>query len=178
MRLHSALVRAEGRIMNSRPLRIAAIVVSLVVALSGRSAPVHAQPAGNAVTEWNLIAANTLLLFPPPAGGAPPALQVNMAMVQGAVYDALNAIEPNPASSAISPRDAFRLDCLEGGRRGDRGIQRPLEYRFDGAAAFRSRTGRTCCRRWTRRMKPRLRQYRTDHPGPRGSPPGTPRPTR
>jgi hypothetical protein len=94
MKLESALVSAEARIMKSRPLRIGAIVVSLVVVLSGRSAPVHAQPAGNAVTDWNLVAANTLLLFPPPAGGAPPALQVNMAMVQGAVYDAVNAITP------------------------------------------------------------------------------------
>jgi hypothetical protein len=80
--------------MNNRPLRIVAIVASLVVALGGLSAPVHAQPASNVVTEWNLIAANTLLVFPPPAGGAPPALQVNLAMVQGAVYDAVNSIEP------------------------------------------------------------------------------------
>jgi hypothetical protein len=94
MTMRSALVRAEGRIMDSRPLRIVAVAISMVVVLSGRSAPVHAQSASNAVTEWNLIAANTLLVFPPPAGGAPPALQVNMAMVQGAVYDAVNAIEP------------------------------------------------------------------------------------
>src|SRR6266545_4072827 len=94
MRMRSTLVSAEGRMMKSRPLRIVAIVFSLVVALSGQSAPVHAQPAGNAVTEWNLIAVNTLVLFPGPAGGAPPALQVHMGMVQGAVYDALNAIGP------------------------------------------------------------------------------------
>jgi hypothetical protein len=31
---------------------------------------------------------------PVPWGGAPPALQINMAMTQGAVYDAVNAIEP------------------------------------------------------------------------------------
>src|SRR5438874_1105712 len=92
MSLRSAVVEAEARIMKSRPVRTGAIVMSLVVALSGQSAPVHAQSAGNAVTEWNLIAANTLAAFPPAAGGAPPALQVNMAMTQGAVYDAINAI--------------------------------------------------------------------------------------
>src|SRR5437764_4896217 len=92
MGLRSAVVEAEARIMKSRPVRTGAIVMSLVVALSGQSAPVHAQSAGNAVTEWNLIAANTLAAFPPAAGGAPPALQVNMAMTQGAVYDAINAI--------------------------------------------------------------------------------------
>jgi len=37
---------------------------------------------------------NTLVVFPGPAGGAPPALQINMAMTQGAVYDAINATEP------------------------------------------------------------------------------------
>jgi hypothetical protein len=37
---------------------------------------------------------STLVVFPGPAGGAPPALQINMAMTQGAVYDALNAITP------------------------------------------------------------------------------------
>ncbi|MDQ3810903.1 MAG: vanadium-dependent haloperoxidase, partial [Chloroflexota bacterium] len=94
MRLGSALVRAEARVIKSRPSRIAATVVSLVLALSGVSAAAHAQSAGNAVTEWNLIAMNTLVPFPPPAGGAPPAIQVHMGMVQGAVYDAVNATEP------------------------------------------------------------------------------------
>jgi hypothetical protein len=37
---------------------------------------------------------STLVAFPGPAGGAPPALQIHMAMTQGAVYDALNAITP------------------------------------------------------------------------------------
>ena len=48
----------------------------------------------NAVTDWNQIASDTLVAFPAPAGGAPSALQLNMGMTQGAVYDALNAIEP------------------------------------------------------------------------------------
>jgi len=46
------------------------------------------------VTNWNQIATNTLFAFPPPAGGAPNAIQMNLAMAQGAVYDAVNAIEP------------------------------------------------------------------------------------
>ena len=37
---------------------------------------------------------NTLIGLPGPAGGAPPAAQVHVAMVQGAVYDAVNATEP------------------------------------------------------------------------------------
>jgi hypothetical protein len=71
-----------------------ATAVTLVVVLSGLSAPARGEPAGNAVTEWNLIAENTLVQIPGPAGGAPPALQINMGMTQGAVYDAVNAITP------------------------------------------------------------------------------------
>src|SRR5437667_4766346 len=46
----------------------------------------------NEVTHWNQIATDTLAAFPPAAGGAPNALQINMGMTQGAVYDAVNAI--------------------------------------------------------------------------------------
>ena len=79
--------------MRSKRVPIAVVIV-LVSALSGSSIPAHGQPAGNAVTEWNLIAANTLVAMPAPAGGAAPALQIHMGMTQGAVYDAVNAIEP------------------------------------------------------------------------------------
>ena len=76
-----------------RFVRLAALTA--VVALAAVVAP--AAPAAaqaNEVTEWNQIATSTLVQFPGPAGGAPPALQINMAMTQGAVYDAVNAIEP------------------------------------------------------------------------------------
>ena len=56
------------------------------------AAPAVAQ--GNEVTHWDRIATDTLVAVPGPAGGAPPALQVSMGMTQGAVYDAVNAIEP------------------------------------------------------------------------------------
>jgi len=46
------------------------------------------------VTQWNLIAVNTLAGLPMPAGGAAPASQIEIGMVQGAVYDAVNAITP------------------------------------------------------------------------------------
>ncbi len=63
--------------------------LTAVVALA---APVAAQ--ANAVTDWNRIANDTLVVIPGPAGGAPPHYQLNLAMVQGAVYDAVNATEP------------------------------------------------------------------------------------
>jgi hypothetical protein len=58
----------------------------------GLAAPAAAQ--ANEVTHWNRTAMSTLVAFPGPAGGAPNALHINMGMTQGAVYDALNAIEP------------------------------------------------------------------------------------
>src|SRR6266508_6652428 len=89
----SALVGQKGEYMRSMRVLIAA-AVTLVVVLGGLAAPARGQAAGNAVTEWNLIAVNTLLGLPGPAGGAPPASQINMGMTQGAVYDAVNAIGP------------------------------------------------------------------------------------
>jgi hypothetical protein len=69
-----------------------------VIALAGLAGVVSpAAPAAaavNEVTNWNRIATTTLVQFPALAGGAAPALQINMGMVQGAVYDAVNAIEP------------------------------------------------------------------------------------
>jgi hypothetical protein len=65
---------------------------ALAAAVVTLAAPAAAQ--ANEVTKWNRIATSTLVLFSGPAGGAPPALQINMGMTQGAVYDAVNAIEP------------------------------------------------------------------------------------
>jgi hypothetical protein len=71
-----------------------AVAVGLIVVVAGLSGPARGDPAGNAVTEWNRIAVTTLTGIPGPAGGAPPASQINLAMTQGAVYDAVNAIGP------------------------------------------------------------------------------------
>ena len=79
--------------MKSMRVSLAA-VIALAGLLSTVPAPARAIPAGNALTEWNAIAVNTLIAIPGPAGGAPPAAQVHMGMVQGAVYDAVNATEP------------------------------------------------------------------------------------
>jgi hypothetical protein len=67
-----------------------------LVAVVGAAASTTAQPAASAdsVYAWNLTAVNTLNALPPPAGGAAPAAQVEMGMVEGAVYDAVNAITP------------------------------------------------------------------------------------
>ena len=78
--------------MKSSRVSLAAVVV-LVGVLSANPAPARALPF-NIVTEWNLIAVNTLVGLPGPAGGAPPSAQIHVGMVQGAVYDAVNATTP------------------------------------------------------------------------------------
>ncbi|MEP7202784.1 MAG: vanadium-dependent haloperoxidase [Ilumatobacteraceae bacterium] len=70
-------------------------VVAALVAFAVPEANAHHPAAGpNAVTDWNRIATSTLVQIPGPASGAPPALQINLGMTQGAVYDAVNAITP------------------------------------------------------------------------------------
>jgi hypothetical protein len=72
---------------------VAAVVVAALGVVGASAAPPAATDA-TAVTHWNAIAVNTLTGLPGPAGGAPPATQINMGMVQGAVYDAVNATTP------------------------------------------------------------------------------------
>jgi hypothetical protein len=80
--------------------RVVAVVTVAVGALMGAlgvSSASAAPPAGTdagEVIHWNQVAATTLAAVPGPDGGAPPAFAINMGMVQGAVYDAVNAIGP------------------------------------------------------------------------------------
>ena len=89
--------------MRSNRIRIG-VVAAMVVALGGVAKPSseartdqgHGHDAGGDVVKaWNEIAVNTLIALPGPAGGAPPAAAVHVAMVQGAVFDAVNAIGRN-----------------------------------------------------------------------------------
>ena len=86
------------------PKRSIWFAAALVAVLAGLGV-IGASPAppttadATAVTQWNIIAISTIVGIPGPglpgpAGGAPPASQINMGMVQGAVYDAVNAITP------------------------------------------------------------------------------------
>jgi hypothetical protein len=70
---------------GNRILWLAALAVAVAL-----GAPAAAQ--ANEVTKWNEIAQNTILAQPP-ITSAPPAAVTFMAMVQGAVYDAVNAID-------------------------------------------------------------------------------------
>src|SRR5437016_5143497 len=79
------------------PLLIALALIALV------SPPVA---RANAVTDWNLIASNAIVT----AGQPPPVSVLHFAMVQGAVYDAANAIDrghrPYLVQPASNPTDS------------------------------------------------------------------------
>ncbi len=70
--------------------KIQILPLLIALALVALGSPAEAQV--NEVTHWNDIAVTTLVAFPARATG--PALQINMGMTQGAVYDAVNAIDP------------------------------------------------------------------------------------
>lgn len=72
--------------------------------VSTASAAAPAQTDASEVTRWNEIATSTLGSLPGPDGGAPPAFAINMGMVQGAVYDAVNAIGPEQYRSYLLER--------------------------------------------------------------------------
>jgi hypothetical protein len=82
--------------VRKRSVWLVAIAVVVLAALGVFGASAAPPPAtdATAVSHWNLIAVSTLTGLPGPAGGAPPAAQIHVGMVQGAVYDAVNAIEP------------------------------------------------------------------------------------
>ena len=75
--------------------RVAAVV--LLVAVGALSASARGQPAGNAAIEWNAIATTAA------AGQPPHVVPLSLAMVQGAVYDAANAIDGGHQPYLVSP---------------------------------------------------------------------------
>jgi hypothetical protein len=88
--------------MKAARLGIAVLATGVALAIPGLA-------QADTVTDWNRTATSILIQFPPPGGGAPPALAVNMGMVEGAVSDAVNAIERRHRPFLLSqkfPKDA------------------------------------------------------------------------
>jgi hypothetical protein len=83
-----------------------------LVPLAGAPTRASAEPLDNAVLEWNLHAVNAFLnppTAPTPGAGLPPQVAIlHLAMVQGAIYDAVNMIEGGyqPYSSDLPEADA------------------------------------------------------------------------
>jgi PAP2 superfamily len=76
------------------------LAVLLVAAVGGFSASAGAQPAGNAATDWNAIASTSIMST---AGQPPHVAPLSLGMVQGAVYDAVNAIDGGHQPYLVSP---------------------------------------------------------------------------
>ena len=84
-------------ISRKRSVAFVPVAVGVLLGGSGVLSVSAAPPTGtdaSEVSHWNQVAATTLVAIPGPNGGAPPAFQINIGMVQGAVYDAVNAIGP------------------------------------------------------------------------------------
>src|SRR5437870_10362985 len=87
--------------------------ISILPLLIGLAFVAIASPTvarGDAVTDWNLIASNAIVVT---AGQPPPVSALSFAMVQGAVYDAVNAIDrgyqpylPEPPSNPTDSKEA------------------------------------------------------------------------
>ena len=130
-----------GTVTRRRSVSLLSVIVLAGLAvIVVPAAPAAAQV--NEVTNWNRIATETLVLIPGPASGAPPALQINMGMTQGAVYDAVNAITPKHHRPYLLKR---RFSGDEPRRRP---LPRPRRIAFSPTSfprcppASRSRTGR------------------------------------
>ena len=78
-------------------------VVSAAAALLALATPARAR--ADAVTDWNLNATNALIVT---AGQAPPVSVLHLAMVHGAVYDAVNAIDGGYEPYLVSPTATSR----------------------------------------------------------------------
>ncbi len=85
-----------------RVTRLAATAL-LAVAVGGFSASARAQTAGNVATDWNAIASTAIMST---AGQPPHAAPLSLAMVQGAVYDAVNAIDGGHEPYLVAPAAA------------------------------------------------------------------------
>jgi hypothetical protein len=92
-----------------RVARFAVAIAALVGALGGLSASARAEPAGNTVTEWNAIAATATIAT---AGQPPHVAPLSLGMVQGAVYDAVNAIDRRHQPYLVMPA-ANRRDSMQ-----------------------------------------------------------------
>ena len=89
-------MRPDSRHMRAGVIT-AAVMLFMAVLLAGATAPAQAEPPEDAVLDWNLYAVEALINVPtatPPGVGQPvPVSVLHLAMVQGAVYDAVNMID-------------------------------------------------------------------------------------
>ena len=76
------------------------VILPLVIALALVALASSPVARADAVTDWNLIASNAIVVT---AGQPPPVSVLHFAMVQGAVYDAVNAIDRGHRAYLVQP---------------------------------------------------------------------------
>src|SRR6476469_3603546 len=92
----------RGRMRRHKTPLMLAVVTGIVTTLVTVSGPVPsaAQPATNEAIEWNATASTAIMTT---AAQPPHAAVISMAMVQGAVYDAVNAIDGGYQQYLVKP---------------------------------------------------------------------------
>ncbi len=113
--------------------------VGLLAVAAALAAPAVAR--ADMVTQWNLNATTALMIT---AGQAPQASVPHLAMVHGAVYDAVNAIDGGHEGYLLTSRLAIAVR-LEGRGGCDGGVPRAVEHR---PRHSRRRSTRSTRRRW------------------------------
>ena len=104
-------------------------VLAVVAALLATAAPAGA----NTVTDWNVHVTNALITT---AGQGPTVSTIHLAMVHGAVFDAVNAIDRRYEPYLRKPPTGPTL-VLEGSGGGDRGVPGAPQHRPHAAADAR-----------------------------------------
>src|SRR5216117_834681 len=84
--------------MNPQPKEISILPLLITLALVALASPTVAR--ADAVTDLNLIASNAIVVT---AGQPPPVSALSFAMVQGAAYDAVNAIDRGHRPYLVQP---------------------------------------------------------------------------
>ena len=89
--------RSKQRPRSARWVTACGVVILVAATFLVPVASVSATAAGDVVLEWNQNAvaalSNAPSATPPGAGQTPPVASIHLAMVQGAVYDAINSID-------------------------------------------------------------------------------------
>jgi hypothetical protein len=89
----------------ARIARLTATALLAVAVVGGLPKSARAQPAGNTAIDWNAIASTAIMAAAPQGAGQPPhAAPLSLAMVQGAVYDAVNAIDGGHQPYLVAPQ--------------------------------------------------------------------------
>ena len=85
--------------------RVLTALMTAALTVGTLSAPAHGQSVENAATKWNRIASASIMTPAPiGAGQAPHVAVLSLAMVQGAVYDAVNAIDGGRQPYLVAPQ--------------------------------------------------------------------------